>query len=199
MVQAGWQDFFHQEKNVARCTVVLFEDWDFNRRSTDNARWKDFGLEWMNWYKIPSSGQCDCEGTYSGFLHLKGDFFPGYSRRFLPTISSIYFRTILTPRHAATAEPADQVFHTVSQKYQQANYRIQFHILPLNSRTFQGFAEYCLEIKDISGSAFSLKDIQGIPGAVRTLILSPKLLSQISNRHHSRCHLICMTRILFYL
>jgi hypothetical protein len=53
---------------------------------------------------------------------------------------------------------------------------IQFYILPLlNSRTFQGFAEYCLQIKDISGLfriSFFFKDIPGIPGAVRTLIKS---------------------------
>jgi hypothetical protein len=51
---------------------------------------------------------------------------------------------------------------------------IQFYIVSLlNSMTFQGFAEYCLEIKDISGLfriSFFFKVIPGIPGAVQTLL-----------------------------
>jgi hypothetical protein len=54
------------------------------------------------------------QGSYTPrgifFQDIPGGFYPQFP---------VYFRTILTPRHAA--EPADQVFHTVSQKYQQAN------------------------------------------------------------------------------
>jgi hypothetical protein len=38
--------------------------------------------------------------SITGFVHPKGDFFPGYSRRFLPTISSIfqdYFDSLTLP------------------------------------------------------------------------------------------------------
>jgi hypothetical protein len=76
----------------------------------------------------------------------------------------------------AMAEPADQVFYSFSKiliskerKLQKYNfissfYKIQGHSrglenIVLKSRTFHGY----------SGSTFFLKDIPGIPGAVRTL------------------------------
>jgi hypothetical protein len=119
----------------------------------------------------------------TGFVHPKGDFFPGYSRRFLPTISSIfqdYFDSLQSPPTR---------FFTQLIKYlnkeRKKTREIRFYILPLNSRTFQGFAEYCLEIKDISGLfriSFFFKDIPGIPGAVRTLS-KPRLYCHRSTQY----------------
>jgi hypothetical protein len=57
------------------------------------------------------------QGSYTS----RGIFLQDIQGFFTHNIQYIPAWTISTPRHAAAAEPTDQIFHTVSQKYQQAN------------------------------------------------------------------------------
>jgi hypothetical protein len=83
--------------------------------------------------KLQMIARYKCKDMYNqGSYTPRGIFFQDIPGGFYPQFP-VYFRTILTNRHAAAAEPADQVFQFLKyiNKERKKTREIQFYILPL--------------------------------------------------------------------